>query len=366
MTPIEIPDMLRKEGLCPPKTLTLSITGCCNIACRHCWVDAGTATATGHAPEPVLRRLITEFAAVAGTGIRLTGGEPLCHPGWLGLVRLARTTGFSSITLQTNAMLVTDSEVSALRALDFPGLTIQVSLDGATAPAHDLVRGNGSHKAALEGIHRLVAGGLGPRLAIFFTEMRHNLAEIPALLELADDMSISSVTTGTLVRCGRAEDSAAVTPPDPAQFLELLDRYDSDPDFRERYDRIGTMAALEWRKATPRTECCTFVENPYLTPDGTLFPCLLCHTPQFSVTGVFEKGLTAAFTEGAPLWSSLRQTSSHRADTLAGCQDCPERQACAGGCMGRAWGSCGDLRAPDDRCQARRAISRRKRPGNGT
>ena len=363
MLPTDIPDMLRSKGLRPPATLTLSITGSCNIACRHCWVDAGTDTAIGHAPEPLLDRLIGEFAAIGGTGIRFTGGEPLCYPGWPGLVRLARSAGFRNISLQTNAMLVTDEDVAALRALDFPGLSIQVSLDGATAPTHDLVRGSGSHQAALEGIRRLVAGGLGPRITIFFTEMRHNLAELPALLELADDMSIGSVTTGTLVRCGRAEEPAAVAAPDPAQFLELLDRYDSDPVFCERYERIGTVAALEWRKSPLRTECCTFVENPYLTPDGRLFPCLLCHTPKFSVPGVFEKGLAAAFTEGAPLWSALRRTSSSRADTLAACRDCPEQPACAGGCMGRAWGSCGDLLAPDDRCQARRAIARRKRQG---
>ena len=363
MTPTDIPDMLRNNGLCPPATLTLSITGSCNLACRHCWVDAGTDTAAGHAPEQLLRRLIGEFAGIGGTGIRFTGGEPLVHPGWLGLVSLTRTTGFGSISLQTNAMLITDNEVSALRDLDFPGLAIQVSLDGAAAQTHDLVRGNGAHTAALEGIRRLVAGGLGPRLTIFFTEMRHNLAELPALLELADQLSIGAVTAGTLVRCGRAAEPAAVVPPDPGQFLELLDRYDCDPLFRERYDRIGTVAALEWRHAAIRTECCTFVENPYLTPDGTLFPCLLCHAPQFSVPGVFEKGLAVAFTEGAPLWSSLRQTSRSRTDALAGCLDCPERPACAGGCMGRAWGSCGDLQAPDDRCLARKAVSQRKRPG---
>lgn len=359
MTPTDADEMLARHGLLPPKTLTVSITGACNLACMHCWVDAGGAAAR-HAPEPALHRLIREFAAMGGTGVRITGGEPLCHPGWLEIIRLVRHLGLRTIILQTNAMPMTDRDVAALRELDFPGFTIQVSLDGASAPSHDRVRGAGAFRGAMEGIQRLVAGGLGPRVAIFFTEMRHNLAEIPALLELCDAMSIGRVTTGTLVRCGRAGGASAVEPPAPGQYLKLLDRYDSDPHFRGRYDRIATVAALEWRKASPRTDCCTFIENPYLTPDGRLYPCLFLHSDRFSVTDLFTKDLHSALAEGAPRWSTLRETSRLRSCSLPACRECPEQPACGGGCMGRAWGSCGDLLATDDRCRARKKIGTRK------
>ncbi len=97
------------------------------------------------------------------------------------------------------------------------------------------------------------------------------------------------------------------------QYLSLLERYDRDDHFRELYDKIGTVAALEWRKGDAiRQECCTFIENPYLTPSGRLYPCLMCHTDEYSVTEVFEKGLVAAFAEGAPLWSSLHRISRCR------------------------------------------------------
>ncbi len=363
MTATDTDDMLARHGLLPPKTLTISLTGACNLACLHCWVDAGKAASPRQAPEPALRRLIWEFAAMGGTGVRITGGEPLCHPAWLELILLSRDLGLRAITLQTNAMLMTDRDVAALRELDFPGFTIQVSLDGASASSHDRVRGSGAFRGALEGLQRLAAGGLGPRIAIFFTEMRHNLAEIPALLELSDGMSISRVTTGTLVRCGRAGGTSTVKPPTPGQYLKLLDQYDRDPHFRERYDRIATVAAVEWRHASPRTDCCTFIENPYLTPDGRLYPCLFLHNDRFSVTGLFAKDLRTALAEGAPRWSTLRETSRRRSSSLPACRECPEQPACGGGCMGRAWGSCGDLLAPDDRCRARKKIGGRKNSG---
>jgi radical SAM protein with 4Fe4S-binding SPASM domain len=362
MMSFEAAEILRQAGLHPPKTLTLAITGACNLACSHCWVEAGAPYSASHVPEQTLRRLIEEFAALGGEGIRLTGGEPLCHPDWLGLLRFARACGLGSLSLQTNGMLFRAEDVAALRELDFPGFSIQISLDGATASTHDLVRGEGAFQKVLNGLRQLVRGGLATRLTLFFTEMRHNLEEIPAVLELAADLGIGSVVTGTLILGGRAAEGSLVSPPTQDQYLRLLDRYDAEPRFRALYEKIGKVAALEWRAAdTPRSECCTFVENPYLTPTGQLYPCVLCHADAFAVSGVFEKNLADAFAEGASLWSSLLQISRSRADDLAECRDCPGGLVCAGGCMGRAWGSCGDLRAADDRCELRRTIYRRQK-----
>jgi radical SAM protein with 4Fe4S-binding SPASM domain len=305
---------------------------------------------------------VEEFAAIGGEGIRITGGEPLCHPHWLEIVQLCRSLEFKKVTLQTNAMLLRDEHLAPLRELDFPGLTIQISLDGVSPRTHDLVRGEGAFSGAMQGIMKLVQEGLGEKVSIFFTEMRHNLDEIPELLELADKVGIGSISTGSMVLCGRASETSLIAPPKVEQYLSLLERYDRDAHFRELYEKLGTVAALEWRKGDSiRQECCTFIENPYLTPSGRLYPCLLCHSDEYSVTEVFEKGLVAALVEGIPLWSSLLRISHCRADEIPECQDCSEKPFCAGGCMGRAWGSCGNLMAADDRCEARRVIGHQKR-----
>lgn len=359
MTPSEFAHQLDQAGLRPPGTLTLAITGACNLSCCHCWVKAGEAASHAHVPPGTVRRLVDEFAAIGGTGIRITGGEPLCNPEWLEILQRSCALGFSTVTLQTNAMLFKTEHLAPLRACDFPGLTIQISLDGVTPRTHDLVRGKGAFSGALHGIEMLVKEGLAGRIAIFFTEMRHNIGEIPALLDFADRMGIGSVSTGSMVMCGRASETSLIAPPGTEQYLALLERYDRDARFRDLYAGLGTVAALEWRKGeTIRHDCCTFIENPYLTPSGRLYPCLMCHTDEYSVTGVFEKGLAASFTEGIPLWSSLHRISRCRADEIPECRDCPVKPFCAGGCMGRAWGSCGNLLAADDRCTTRRAIHR--------
>ena len=350
-------EVLRQKCLLPPKMLTLAITSTCNLTCSHCWVEAAPSASAVHAPEMALRRLIEEFAALGGEGVRFTGGEPLCHPAWLGLMKFARSVGLPKVALQTNAMLITDEQVSALGEIDFPGLSLEISLDGAMAETHDLVRGKGAFKGVVSGIQRLLKGRLAPRITIAFTEMRHNLDDIPAVLELADAWQVKAVVTGALVQCGRADQGSLVSPPDSQQYQHLQDQYDTSTRFRELYQKMGAIAFLEWRRyPTPRTECCTFIENPYLTPDGRLYPCLLCHTKDFSVSGVFENNLAAVILEGAPLWAALKQISRRRAMDIPECRVCPERVVCAGGCMGRAWGSQGDLMATDDRCAVRRAL----------
>ena len=348
---------LLRNGLSPPKNLTLAITSMCNLTCRHCWVEAEPSASAVHAPEKALCRLIEEFAACGGEGVRFTGGEPLCHPAWLELMQFARDAGLPNVALQTNAMLITDEQVSAVQEIDFPGLSLEISIDGATAETHDLVRGKGAFKGVLSGIQRLIEGRLAPRITIAVTEMRHNLNDIPAVLELAHTWGVKAVVTGTLVRCGRANQESLITPPEPEQYLNLREQYATTTRFRELYQKMGTVAALEWsRRHHPREECCTFIENPYLTPTGRLYPCLLCHTNDFSVTGVFDKSLAAAIIEGAHLWSSLKQISYLRATAIPECRECPERVVCAGGCMGRAWGSHGDVMTADDRCEVRRGM----------
>ncbi|NVO00526.1 MAG: radical SAM protein [Geobacteraceae bacterium] len=361
MTSSEPSYQLNQAGLRFPEMLTFSITGSCNLTCSHCWVRAGEGSSPGNVPLGTVRRIMADFAAIGGEGIRITGGEPLCHPHWLEILQFSVSLCFKKVILQTNAMLMNSEQIDSLHKLDFPGLTLQISLDGVSPLTHDPVRGEGAFSGALQGIEMLVQAGLGPRIAIFCTEMGHNLEEIPPLLDFADRMGIGSVSTGAIVMCGRATESALVAPPALEQYLRLLERYDEDAHFRDVYARLGTVAALEWYNGESiRVECCSFIENPYLTPQGRLYPCLMCHADEYSVVRVFEKGLLLAIAEGVPLWSSLQRLSHCRSDQVTECRYCPLKACCGGGCMGRARGSFGDFMVADDRCTLRKAIYQHK------
>jgi len=354
-TAAEVLRELRREELLPPRNLTIAITGRCNIVCRHCWVCAGSGR-LGDMAEQAVRRILAEFRELQGEGVCLTGGEPLCHPAWSRLLQFARSLGFENASLQTNAMLFSDRDAGLLADMGFHNLSIRVSLDGAAATSHDLVRGDGSFEVVLGGLKTLLRHGLGSKITLCFTEMRHNLGEFPAVLRLADSLGLAGVSCGTLVRYGRGAASDLIAPPAPAQYAELLRMYESDRQFRELYDRLGSLAFFAWQGGEEPASGCSFVENPYLAADGRLYPCVLCHADSHAVAGVPGKGLLASFAEGCRLWSSLRRVSLDRAKEMTTCRDCPGRELCAGGCLGRSWAAHGDFFSPDDRCSCRRSV----------
>ncbi len=348
---------LSQAAIRPPATLTVAITDNCNLSCCHCLVAENRQLQTGHVAEWSLLQLINQFYSLGGEHIRFTGGEPLLHPAWLRAMQFADTIGLTEITLQTNAVLLTNQHVKQLQRSHLPGFSIQISLDGATASSHDLVRGPGAFAATMQAIDRLIQSGFAGKVTINFTEMRHNLEEFPDLLQLAEKLGLAAVSAGTLIHGGEAAECTKISQPENGQYLRLLDRYDNDQAFRDRYDTFGNMAALQWRKGdSPRSSCCTFAEHPYITADGRLYPCLLCHTDQYAVRGVYKKGLEAALTEGALLWEPLLEISRRRSALIAQCCDCPGADVCAGGCMGRALISCGNPWSADDRCEQRSTI----------
>ncbi len=360
-TATDILRLFTEAGLKPPKAVTLAVTNQCNLSCRHCWPDSGPDPNAPVVPKEQLLGMMTELAALGAEKIVITGGEPLTHPDWVELLAFAcAQPGVEEVRLQTNAILITPSQVPPLLALKDRGLIIQTSLEGATPPVHDRVRGTGSFEQTLKGLGLLVDGGLAPQICITFTEMEHNFEELPQLLKMADDMGVGHVVTGTLVHGGRAMQSIGLRPPTPAQYESLLAHYERDIAFRDRYQRIGNIAAIEWFKDSgdAGNTCCTFIETPYVTAEGNLYPCVMLHTDDFAATGVYDRPLSTALLEKIDSWSTLARISQSRHSHLDACRDCQNYTRCAAGCMGRAFSAYGDFFAVEDRCRLRQAVYR--------
>jgi radical SAM protein with 4Fe4S-binding SPASM domain len=366
---------LDTAGLRRPSTLTLVLTEGCNLACGHCWVESPFFSTVPPVPAGDLCRVTAEFAELGGTTLNLTGGETLTHPEWATVLRFAADLGgLRTICFQTNAALVSPddaevlAEVARARACrpEQPGgfeLWVQVSLDGARPETHDLVRGSGAFTATIVGLRLLVAAGVRTRVA--FTEMRHNLDDLPALFALVEELGVDEVVSASMVRYGRARTSTCLEPPTGVQYAELLDRYHSDPVFRRRVDERGTVVALSWLAGRdhPREGACIFADHLYLGTRGLLFPCHLFPVERFAARDVYERPLAQAILEAVPLWAEAQALSCGRASQIAVCAECPGEAHCAGGCMGRAWLTHGGPEGPEDRCELRRAVYAWEPPG---
>jgi radical SAM protein with 4Fe4S-binding SPASM domain len=174
------------------------MTKACNLTCRHCRAVpqrrmSPTDLSTGRAFD-----LIDQIAEVAKPVLVLSGGEPLFRPDLFDICEYGVMAGFR-MALATNGTLVTDRV--AARIADTGFSRVAISLDGANPDTHDRFRGlPGSHMLALRGLRNLCAEGVS--VQINSTIATHNVAELPALLDLALEMGADALHLFMLVPVG--------------------------------------------------------------------------------------------------------------------------------------------------------------------
>ncbi len=164
--------------------LRVSITDRCNLRCfyclpRSCGVPARSATLD-----------LDEIAAIVRVGvglgitkIRITGGEPLVHPGVIDFVKeLNGLHGIRDLALSTNGTLLAE-HAEDLRAA---GLArVNVSLDSLRPAVFKAVSGRSDLARVVAGIDAASAAGLAP-IKLNVVVMRGvNDDELPAMIDFA-------------------------------------------------------------------------------------------------------------------------------------------------------------------------------------
>jgi radical SAM protein with 4Fe4S-binding SPASM domain len=358
-SPGNIIAQIKAVGLHPPHSMTLMVTDKCNLFCRHCWLDCCTLDKAAPVPARKITDLADAFAKLGGTRINLTGGEVLSHPEWHSILTFCTEhSRIDGVCLQTNGILLTHEKIKALQNMRTDKLTIQVSLDGARARTHDIVRGPGSFFRAMAGLRLLAGAGLGQRTQVAFTEMAHNIHELPELLEKLDDMGIGRLVSGTVVLGGRAAASKRIGLPMPVQFWELIDYYQSDAIFKALYDRKANVAAIEWFKNRTATSSstCSCLKHMFVDARGYLYPCTMLLLDRYAVEGAYTQPLNRTLQKALSKWREIPILSRKRHRRIASCSRCAFKDHCAGGCMGRAAAVSGELMVPEDRCALRKAV----------
>ena len=166
----------------PPLRLVFwETTKACNLTCRHCRAVPQRAIGPMELTTRRAFDLIDDIAQVARPVMVLSGGEPLFRPDLFDIGAYGVESGFR-MALATNGTLVTERVAAKIADAGFS--RVAISLDGANPPTHDRFRGlPGSHALALRGLRNLRAEGVS--VQINSTIAKHNVAELPDLLDLA-------------------------------------------------------------------------------------------------------------------------------------------------------------------------------------
>lgn len=340
--------------------LHVYLTERCNLRCTHCGVEAGCRP-PDHLPGDTVRRLIDEAIAADVDGVAFSGGEPLLRPDCLALLRyahersLAETGGRVKVLLSTNGTLIDEPTADALVEM---GAIVQISLDGASAATHDAVRhmpgeaAEGAFARTWAGIRRLLRRGVGERLALNVTIMRHNVDETAAIVALAAAEGVPAVRFAPVQAMGRGADNWQALAPTAEAYEAAYDYlyHGAHPP------GVVVSQGLPGQELEPPAgrSWCGLGRLLLVDSRGDIYPCSLLTEPEFRLGHVDDLSLVEAL--ASPRLHDLAAMCDRRRDEIEACAACAWRHFCQGSCPGSIWLEHGTWHAVDGFCDLRRAL----------
>jgi mycofactocin radical SAM maturase len=243
------------------------------------------------------------------------------------------------VKFSTNGTYIDAVAARRLAAMDY--LDIQISLDGADSDVNDLIRGEGSHAAALAAMENLADADFGPfKISVVVT--RENVDQLDDFRALADSYGAQLRIT-RLRPSGRGADTWDRLHPTQQQQRQLyhwlLDRPDvltGDSFFH--LSALGTELPGLNLCGAGRVVC-------LIDPIGDVYACPFVIHDEFLAGNLRDPGGFTKIWRESDLFTSLREP-----DSPGACASCGSYDACQGGCMASKFFVGLDLTDPDPEC----------------
>jgi mycofactocin radical SAM maturase len=170
-----------KGGLAAPICLTWEWTYACNLSCTHCLSSSGRRD-PDELTTAEMRSVIDELRAMQVFYVNVGGGEPTVRPDFWELLDYAVASQVG-VKFSTNGLRLDAEHARRLAAADY--VDVQVSLDGASRPVNDAVRGHGSYDMAFRAMENLAEAGFRNfKISVVMT--RHNVSQLDDFAAIAD------------------------------------------------------------------------------------------------------------------------------------------------------------------------------------
>ena len=357
-----LPEQRMKSARCNcALAVCWSITGRCNMKCRHCYVEAPDAL-YGELSLPECIRVMDQMVDANIYSVMLTGGEPLVRADWRDFYTALKERRIAIQTIYTNGLLVTDRWLDEFEKLEEHKVCFSLSFDGVGH--HDWMRGrDGVERPVIEAIRRLVKRGYP--IEIETVVYKDNLDSLPATCELLMELGIEKWKLAEVLvsRAWRkyAADHTASRDELNQGYLKLLERFQTlgrpfslQIDHRYSYNLQSGKAsapalqreASELALKQPVCQCMRY--HPYLLPDGTLMPCMPlanCGLDK-EMPNLRDVPLVEILNSQSKFYDFISITPEEmfrRADSE--CATCEYRFQCCGGCRALAYAN-GNLYGP--------------------
>lgn len=356
------PEQRMKSAPCNcTSSICWSITGRCNMKCRHCYVEAADAL-YGELSLQECAMIMDQMAEANIYSVVLTGGEPLVRRDWNEFYRMLQERRIAVQEIYTNGLLVTDRWLDEFEKLETRKIRFSVSFDGIGH--HDWLRGReGVERPVIEAIRRLVQHGYPVEIETAL--YRDNLDAMPETCDLLAELGVQNWKLAGVVDSNAwkpyAAEHTASTREINNAYLKLLDHFQRlgrpfslQLDYRYWYSsRLGKALSPALMKASENSlkqPVCTCMRlHPYLLPDGTLMPCMPlsnCGLDK-AMPNLREIPLVEALSSRSKFFDFISITPEEMFQRgECECASCEYRFQCCGGCRARAYAG-GNLYGPD-------------------
>jgi radical SAM protein with 4Fe4S-binding SPASM domain len=322
----------------PPRFLQLEPVGQCNLACRMCAV-VYRGEGTPHGPAAFMAWETFESVMDAFPELRelhLQGlGEPMMHPRFFDMVRLAADRG---IRVSTNTNLTLVDRRRATECMTSGLQEISLSIDAASREAYESIRVGArfdwvlANLGKLEAARRAARGG-GPALRFVMVLMRRNLGELPGLVRLAHQHGVEAVFVQRLCH-DFGEESLPERYAPLRSFVDHEGLGDSTtPEVAAAFEQAMALAGqlgVELRLPQPgagrptgargRERCDWPWRGPYVAWDGRVMPCCMVATPDRACLGDVRRQDPRAIWNAAPYRDFRERLSSDEPPAV--CRSC--------------------------------------------
>lgn len=338
--------------LSAPLSIIWEVTHACNLGCLHCLSSSGSR-AQGELTTAEALDLIDELARLRVFSATLGGGEPLVRPDLFALLAYMTERNLCA-RLSTNGYAVTEDTLHRLADLNV--FAVQVSVDGLRE-THDALRNRpGSFERAINALRLFTDAGYHTFMTVTASAM--NLEQVPALLDLAVELGVSTFKVSPYVPLGRALDNA------PRLRLSPTDVRSLAVALRQKARALVGELDLQieglfpWLlDPEPEGPCPAFAPGPgcsagvsqvVVSYEGNVYPCP--YMRETSAGNLRQRSLGEIWRDDAA-FAPLR--TFDRAQLQGRCPTCAYRGVpCNGGCRGAALAATGDLYAQDPHCWA--------------
>jgi pyrroloquinoline quinone biosynthesis protein E len=331
------------KAVAAPFALMAELTHRCPLQCPYCSNPLELLKVAAERDSAFWLGVIDEAAAMGILQIHFSGGEPTLRQDLPALIARATSRGMYA-NLITSAVLLDEAKLSALAAA---GLAhVQISFQGAEAAGADRI-GNyrGGHAKKLD-VARLVTK-LGMSLTVNAVVHRHNLPELPAMIEMAVEFDADRLEVAHVQYHGWGLRNRAALMPTREQFAL------ADAVVEAARARLGARLAIDYvvpdyYAQAPKTCMGGWGQKTLnIAPDGRVLP---CHAAETIPGLVFERAGEKALAEiwyGGAAFNAFRGT----AWMLEPCSSCALKEVDFGGCRCQALALAGDAAATDPVCR---------------